>query len=157
MRHVISALVQNQPGVLARIVGLFSARGFNIESLAVGETEDPETSRLTVVVGGDDNILEQVRKQLGKVIEVIKVQDFSGERFLERDLMLLKVNAPAGKRSEIMEIAQVFRAKVVDVGEKSLILETTGPEEKVDALIRLLRPYGIKELARTGRIALLRG
>jgi len=157
MRHVISALVQNQPGVLARIVGLFSARGFNIESLAVGETEDPETSRLTVVVGGDDSILEQVRKQLGKVIEVIKVQDFSGERFLERDLMLLKVNAPAGKRTEIMEIAQVFRAKVVDVGEKSLILETTGPEDKVDALIRLLRPYGIKELARTGRIALLRG
>lgn len=156
MRHVISALVQNQPGVLARIVGLFSARGFNIESLAVGETEDASVSRLTVVVGGDDLILEQVRKQLGKVIEVIKVQDFKDERFVERDLMLLKVTALPGKRSEIMEIAQVFRAKIIDVGEKSLILETTGPEEKVNALIRLLRPYGIKELARTGRIALLR-
>jgi acetolactate synthase-1/3 small subunit len=156
MRHVISALVQNQPGVLARIVGLFSARGFNIESLAVGETEDPAQSRLTVVVGGDDSILEQVRKQLGKVIEVIKVQDYSEEPFVERDLMLIKVHAPPSKRGEIMEIAQVFRAKVVDVGEKSMILETTGPEDKINAFIRLMRPYGIRELARTGRIALLR-
>jgi acetolactate synthase-1/3 small subunit len=156
MQHVISASVQNKPGVLARIVGLFSARGFNIESLAVGPTEDPATSRLTVVVAGDDSILEQVRKQLGKVIEVIKVQDFSAERYVERDLMLLKVTAPPAKRGEIMEIAQVFRAKVIDVGEKSMVLETTGPEEKIEAFIRLMRPYGIKELARTGRIALLR-
>ena len=157
MRHVITALVENKPGVLARIVGLFSARGFNIESLAVGETENDEISRLTVVVGGDESILEQVRKQLGKVIDVIKVQDLSGEPFVERDLMLVKVSAAPAKRSEIMEIAHVFRAKVVDVSEKAMILEVTGPEEKVNAFVRLMRPYGIKELARTGRIAMLRG
>jgi acetolactate synthase-1/3 small subunit len=157
MRHVISALVQNQPGVLARIVGLFSARGFNIESLAVGETESPDTSRLTVVVGGDDTILEQVRKQLGKVIEVIKVQDFSEERYVERDLLLVKVSVAPARRSEIIQIAQVFEARVVDIGEKTMMLEATGPEEQIGDLIRLLRPYGIKDLARTGRLALLRG
>lgn len=156
MRHVISAHVENKPGVLARIVGLFSARGFNIESLAVGETEEKAVSRLTVVVGGDDAILEQVRKQLGKVVEVLKVQDFSGEKYVERDLMLIKVGAPPAKRSEILEIAQIFRAKIVDVGSKSVILETTGTEDKINALIQMLRPYGIKELARTGRIALMR-
>lgn len=156
MRHVISALVENKPGVLARIVGLFSARGFNIESLAVGETEDPEISRLTVVVGGDESILEQVRKQLGKVVDVIKVQDISEERFVERDLMLLKVSAPAAKRAELIEIANVFRAKAVDLGDKTIMFEITGPEEKINAFIRLMRPYGIKELARTGRIAVLR-
>ncbi|MHC4871043.1 MAG: acetolactate synthase small subunit [Planctomycetota bacterium] len=156
MRHVISALVENKPGVLARIVGLFSARGFNIESLAVGETEDPEISRLTVVVGGDESILEQVRKQLGKVIDVLKVQDISDERFVERDLMLMKVSAPPAKRAELMEIANVFRAKVVDLGDKTIMFETTGPEEKINAFIKLMKPYGIKELARTGRIAVLR-
>ncbi len=156
MRHLIIAMVQNRPGVLARIVGLFAARGFNIESLAVGETEDEAVSRLTVVVAGDESIVEQVRKQLGKVVDVLKVQDLAGEKYVERDLMLLKVHAPARRRSEILEIAHVFRAKVVDVGERNLVLETTGPEAKIDALIRLMRPYGIKELARTGRIAMIR-
>jgi acetolactate synthase-1/3 small subunit len=157
MRHVISALVENKPGVLARIVGLFSARGFNIESLTVGETENPEVSRMTVVVGGDESILEQVRKQLGKVIDVLKVQDISDEKYVERDLMLLKVHALPDKRAEIMEVANIFRAKAVDIGEKSIIFETTGPEDKINAFVRLMRPYGIKELARTGRIAMLRG
>lgn len=156
MRHVISALVENKPGVLARIVGLFSARGFNIESLTVGETENPEVSRMTVVVGGDESILEQVRKQLGKVIDVLKVQDISDEKYVERDLMLVKVNALPDKRAEIIEVANVFRAKAVDLGEKTIIFEITGPEDKINAFIRLIRPYGIKELARTGRIAMLR-
>ncbi len=156
MRHIISALVENKPGALARIVGLFSARGFNIESLAVGETENSEVSRLTIIVGGDEAILEQVRKQLGKVIDVLKVQDISDDSFVERDLMLLKVSAKAGKRPEIIEIANVFRAKVVDLGEKTIMFELTGPEEKINAFINLMRPYGIKELARTGRIAVLR-
>lgn len=157
MRHVISALVQNRPGVLARIVGLFSARGFNIESLAVGETENSNVSRLTVVVGGDDAILEQVRKQLGKVVDVIKVQDYSSEPYVERDLMLIKVKCPPAKRSELIDLSEVFRATVLDVGEKSLMFQLTGDEEKVEAFIRLLQPYGIVELCRTGRIAMLRG
>jgi len=157
MRHVISAIVENKPGVLAHIAGLFAGRGFNIDSLAVGETEDPARSRMTVVVRGDDAVLEQVRKQLGKIVDVIKVTDYGGEKVVERDLMLLKVSARPEKRGEVFEIADVFRGKVVDIGPRHLTLEVSGPEEKIDAFVDLLRPYGIKEVVRTGRIALARG
>jgi len=157
MRHVISAIVENKPGVLAHIAGLFAGRGFNIDSLNVGETEDPERSRLTVVARGDDAVLEQVRKQLGKIIDVIKVVDFSGTETVERDLMLIKVAANPEKRGEIFEIVEVFRGKVVDIGPKHLTLEVSGPEKKVEAFVDLMKPYGIKELVRTGRVALARG
>ncbi|MEA3367101.1 MAG: acetolactate synthase small subunit [Planctomycetota bacterium] len=157
MRHVISAIVENKPGVLAHIAGLFAGRGFNIDSLAVGETEDPTRSRMTVVARGDDAVLEQVRKQLGKIIDVIKVLDYSDTQLVERDLMLVKVSARPEKRGEIFEIVEVFRGKVVDIGPKHLTLEVSGPEEKIDAFIDLLKPYGIKEVVRTGRIALARG
>ena len=156
MKHIISALVENKPGVLAHVSGLFSARGFNIESLAVGETEDPELSRMTIVASGDDAILEQVRKQLGKLINVVKVQDFGGIRCVERDLALIKVNAPAGKRSEIVELVDIFRAGIVDVGHSELMIELAGAEDKLAAFIDLMRVYGIVEMARTGRIALTR-
>ena len=157
MRHVISILVENKVGVLARITGLISGRGFNIDSLAVGETENPAISRITIIVRGDDAILEQVRKQIGKVIDVIKVIDFTNEEFVERDLMLLKVNCPIGKRGEIIEIVDIFRGKIVDVGQKDLIIEIAGTEDKLEAMLSLLRPYGIKELVRTGSIAIARG
>lgn len=157
MRHIISATVQNKPGVLARVAGLFSARGFNIESLAVGETEDPTRSRMTVVVAGDESILEQVRKQLGKLIDTIKVQDFQNTPCVKRDLMLIKVKCNAAKRGELMEIVNVFRGKVVDLAEKSIMVEVSGPEDKVDAFVNLMRPYGIAEMVRTGRIAMARG
>lgn len=157
MRHVISVLVENKVGVLARITGLISGRGFNIDSLAVGETESPSLSRITIVVRGDDAILEQVRKQMGKVIDVIKVIDFTSEDFIERDLMLLKVYCPLGKRGEIIEIVDIFRGKIVDVGLKDIVIEIAGTEEKLEAMIGLLRPYGIKELVRTGSIAIARG
>lgn len=157
MRHVISLLVENKVGVLARITCLISGRGFNIDSLAVGETDNPALSRMTIIVRGDDAILEQVRKQLGKIIDVIKVIDFSSEEFVERDLMLLKVNVPAGKRGEIIEIVEIFRGKIIDVSQKDLVIELAGAEDKLEAMINLLRPYGIKELVRTGSIAIGRG
>ena len=157
MRHVISLLVENKVGVLARITSLISGRGFNIDSLAVGETENPALSQMTIVVKGDDAVVEQVRKQLGKIIDVIKVVDFSNDEFVERDLMLLKVYVPPGKRSEIIEIVEIFRGKIVDVGQKDLVIELAGMEEKLEAMIQLLRPYGIKELVRTGSIAIGRG
>lgn len=157
MRHVISVIVENKVGVLARITCLISGRGFNIDSLAVGETENPALSRITIVVKGDDAILEQVRKQISKVINVIKVTDFTNEEFVERDLMLIKVNVPAGKRGEIIEIADIFRGKIVDVGQKDLVIEIAGTEDKLEAMLDLLRPYGIKELVRTGSIAIARG
>lgn len=157
MRHVISLLVENKVGVLARITGLISGRGFNIDSLAVGETENPALSRMTIVVRGDDAILEQVRKQLGKIIDVIKVIDFTAEEFVERGLMLLKVNVPAGKRGEIIEIAEIFRGKIVDVSPRDLVIEISGVEDKLEAMVNLLRSYGIKELVRTGSIAIGRG
>jgi len=156
MKHIISALVENKPGVLAHVSGLFSARGFNIESLAVGETENPELSRMTIVVSGDDAILEQVRKQLGKLINVVKVQDFSTVEYVERDLALIRVNAPPNKRGEIIELANIFRAAIVDVAHSELMIELTGTEDKVTAFIDLMRAYGIVELVRTGRIALTR-
>lgn len=157
MRHVLSALVQNQPGVLAQVSGMFASRGFNIDSLAVSETEDPHLSRITVVIMGDDRHLEQVRKQLEKIVTVVKVQDFSRLNYVERDLMLIRVHAPREKRPELQALVQIFRAKVVDVGQDSLLIEISGQESKLEAFIEEMRPYGIEELARTGRIALIRG
>ena len=157
MRHVISALVMNEPGVLANVANLFSARGFNIDSLVVGRTENPELSRMTVVLDADENTLEQVRKQLAKLVPVVKVRDFAGTKYIERDLALVTVGVSAGNRSEVIEIVNLFRGKVVDVAKNSLIVELSGPEEKVEALIELLQPFGIKELARTGVIAMSRG
>ena len=157
MRHVLSALVQNQPGVLAHISGMLASRAFNIDSLAVGETEDPHLSRMTFVVHGDDAELEQVRKQLDKIVTVVKVQDISSEDFVERDLMLVKVKASPTQRMEITLLVEMFRARVVDVSPGDLMLEISGQERKIEAFIDLMRPYGILELARTGRIALVRG
>ena len=157
MRHVLSALVQNQPGVLAHISGMLASRGFNIDSLAVGETEDANLSRMTFVVKGDDNVLDQLRKQLDKVVTVVKVHDISTEDFVERDLMLIKVKAPPAKRMEISLLVEMFRARVVDISQDTLIIENSGREDKIEAFIDLMRPYGIIELARTGRIALVRG
>lgn len=156
-RHIISALVYNKPGVLARIATLFAARGYNIDSLAVGETDDPNISRMTIVVRGDERILEQVEKQLNKIIDVIKVYEFSKIEHVERDLILIKVNATNKNRAEIIEIAEIFRAKIVDVSHHNLVLEITGDEEKIKAFVELLKPYGIKELVRTGVIAIARG
>jgi acetolactate synthase-1/3 small subunit len=157
MRHVLSALVQNQPGVLAHISGMLASRGFNIDSLAVGETEKPELSRITFVVHGDDSELEQVRKQLGKIVTVVKVLDISSEDFVERDLMLIKVTSNPHQRTEIVLLVEMFRGRVVDIGPTSLMIEISGQEQKIEAFIELMRPYGIVELARTGRIALVRG
>ena len=157
MRHVISALVQNEPGVLASVAGLFSARGFNIDSLVVGRTENPDLSRMTVVCTGDDNTLEQIRKQLAKLVPVIKVRDFKGAAYVERDLCLVTVGIAPEQRSEVIEIVNLFRGRVVDVAKASLMVEIAGTEEKIEALIELLTPYGIKELARTGVIAMARG
>ena len=157
MRHVLSALVHNQPGVLAHVSGMLASRGFNIDSLAVGETETPNLSRMIFVVEGDDAVLEQIRKQLDKVVTVVKVQDISSEDFVERDLMLIKVKAPSPKRVEITLLVEMFRGRVVDISPANLMVEISGQERKIEAFIELMRPYGILELARTGRIALVRG
>lgn len=157
MRHTISVLVENKFGVLARIASLFSARGFNIDSLAVGETEDPNVSRMTIVVRGDERILEQIEKQLNKLIDVIKVTDFVQTEHLERDLALIKVKADKSDRSEILQIADIFRAKIVDVSPGSVIIEMTGDEEKILALVNMLKPFGVKEMVRTGIVAMARG
>jgi acetolactate synthase I/III small subunit len=157
MRHVLSALVQNQPGVLAQISGMLASRGFNIDSLAVGETEDANLSRMTFVVHGDDAELEQVRKQLDKVVTVVKVHDISSEDFVERDLMLIKVHANSSQRVEITLLVEMFRGRIVDISAENLMVEISGQERKIEAFIELMRPYGILELARTGRIALVRG
>ena len=157
MRHVISCLVMNRRGVLAHIANLFASRGFNIDSLAVGETEDPKTSRMSIVIRGDDFIIEQIRKQLSNVIDVIKVTDLTNVDFVERDLALVKVNAPPSKRPEIFQITDVFRGRIVDVAPREMMVEMVGPEAKIEAFLDLIRPYGIKEVARTGRIAMARG
>ena len=157
MRHVISALVENKPGVLAHISGMFSSRGFNIDSLTVGETEDARFSRMTIATTGDDAVVEQIRKQLERLVDVIKVVDFSGQDYVERDLMLIKVHAPSGRRGEVFELAEVFKCTVVDIGAKHVMLEVAGPENKLEALIALMKPFGIKEMARTGRVGLRRG
>jgi len=155
-RYIISCTVENKPGVLSHVAGLFSSRGFNIDSLTVSETEDPAHSRMTIVTHGDEATLEQIRKQLGKIISVIKVQDFTLEDYIERNLMLVKVHAPPAKRSEIFQIADVFRARIVDMGLKSLTIEVAGPSAKLEAILNLLRPYGLKEVIRSGRIAMTR-
>ena len=157
MKHTLSVLVENKPGVLARVAGLFSRRGFNIDSLAVGVTENPEISRMTIVVKGDDRVLEQVTKQLNKLIEVIKVSDLRAEESVERELVMIKVVAEPKTRSGIMQIADIFRARIVDVSPKTLIIEITGDETKINAMESLLKQFGIKELARTGKVALTRG
>ena len=157
MRHVLSALVQNVPGVLSHISGMLASRGYNIESLAVGETEDPHLSRMTFVVVGDDNVLEQVRKQLEKIVTVVRVDDISAQDHVERDLMLVKVAAPAGRRSEIRELVDIFRGRIVDVAPEMVMIELSGQEQKLQAFIEMIRPFGIIELVRTGRIAMVRG
>jgi len=157
MRHVLSALVQNQPGVLAHVSGMLASRNFNIDSLAVGETEHHDLSRMTLVVHGDDKVVDQVRKQLDKIITVVRVDDFSSENFVERDLMLIKVKCPAEKRAEIALMVETFRGRTVDIQSDNVMVEVSGSEGKVVAFIDLMRPYGILELARTGRIALVRG
>lgn len=157
MEHVISVLVENRFGVLAHIAGMFSGRGFNIDSLAVGETEDTSVSRMTIVVRGDDAVVQQILKQLNRQVDVIKVEDLAQEKFIARELMLLKVETTAKTRGEIIEIADVFRSKVVDVQQKSLTIEASGSGEKLNALLDLLRGYGVKELVRTGRIGIARG
>ena len=157
MKHVISALVQNQPGVLAHVAGMFAARGFNIDSLVVGRTEDPELSCMTIVVIGDDSVLEQVRKQLGKVVPVVKVRDFTEVASVQRDLLLIRVHAPGDRRPEVVDLVNLFRGRVADVAKDSLIVEMTGTEDKLEAFTDLVRPYGIRELARTGVLAMQRG
>ena len=156
MKHTISVLVENKFGVLSRVAGLFSGRGFNIDSLSVGETNDTTISRMTIVVRGDDTVLEQVTKQLNKLIDVIKVIDVTGDDFIERELVLIKVSIGSKTRSELMQIVDVFRAKIVDVAHESMVVEITGSEGKIQAFLDLLKPFGVKELARTGKVALAR-
>jgi len=157
MRHVISALVINESGVLASVAGMFAARGFNIDSLVVGRTENPELSRMTIVCTADDNTIEQVRKQLAKLVPVVKVRDFKDAAYVERDLLLVKVGVGPDKRGEVIEIVSLFRGKVVDVSPDSVMVELVGTEEKLEAFIELMKPYGIEEVARTGVIAMARG
>jgi len=156
-KHTIAVLVENKFGVLSRVAGLFSARGYNIESLSVGETLDPSVSRMTIVVTGDEFVIEQVTKQLHKLIDVIKVSDLTDDDHVERELMLIRVNAEPQHREEILRTADIFRAKVVDVTPVSFTLEATGDEPKLEALVELLRPMGIQELVRTGKVAIARG
>ena len=156
-QHTFAVLVENKFGVLGRITGLFSARGFNIESLSVAVTEDPTVSRITLVTEGDEKILEQVNKQLNRLIDVIKVTDLSEESHVDRELVLIKVHAEAESRAEVLRLADIFRAKIVDVTSKTYILEVTGDEGKIRALIELLKPLGIKEVVRTCKIAIARG
>lgn len=157
MRHVLSALVQNVPGVLSHISGMLASRGYNIDSLAVGETEDPRLSRMTFVVVGDAAVLDQVRKQLEKIVTVVRVDDISSRDYVERDLMLIKVRAGSGSRSEISELVDIFRGRIVDVSAEFVMVEISGKERKIEAFIDLMRPFGILELVRSGRIAMVRG
>jgi acetolactate synthase-1/3 small subunit len=157
MKHTLAILVENKPGVLTRVAGLFSRRGFNIESLAVGVTENADTSRITIVVSGDDHVLEQVEKQLNKLIDVIRVSDIPPDESVSRELALIKVGVDSTTRAEVMQIVDVFRAKIVDVGIKSLVVEVTGDESKINAMEQLLRHFGIREMVRTGKIAMNRG
>ena len=156
MKHIISALVENKPGVLAHVAGMFAARGFNIDSLVVGRTEDPNLSRMTIVVIGDDRIVEQVRKQLGRIVPVVKVQDYVDKPVVARDLMLVSVAVPPEKRPEVFALIEMFRGRVVDIGSKTLMIEVSGPESKIEAFLDVCKPYGIKSVARTGTIAMPR-
>ena len=157
MKHTVAALVEDRPGVLNRVASLFRRRGFNIDSLAVGETETHNLSRMTFVVHGDDNVLDQVRKQLDKIVTVVRVDDISSENFVERDLMLIKVRCAGAQRPEVFQLSESFRGRVVDIQHDNVLIEISGTEGKVEAFIELMRPYGILELARTGRIAMVRG
>ncbi|MCG2806654.1 MAG: acetolactate synthase small subunit [Actinomycetota bacterium] len=157
MQHTLSVLVENKPGVLTRVTSLFARRGFNIDSLAVGVTEDEKLSRITLVVSAADTPLEQITKQLHKLVNVLKIQDLDPDDMVDRELVLFKVNAAPERRHEIIEIANVFRTKIVDVGRNSLTIEATGSSDKLEAMEDLFRAYGIKEMARTGKIALARG
>ena len=156
-RHVLSILVENQSGVLSRVSGLFSRRGYNIDSLSVGETEDPKVSRMTIVVRGDDNILEQIKKQLNKLIDVIKIVELDTQQSVFRELALIKVKTSMASRASIIEIVDIFRAKIVDVANETLTVEMTGDERKIEAFIKIMEPYGISEIVRTGLTALERG
>jgi acetolactate synthase-1/3 small subunit len=157
MRHTISILVENEFGVLARVAGLFSGRGFNIDSLSVAKTLDPSLSRITLVTEGDDRIVEQITKQLNKLICVIKVSDFQDTPHVEREMALIKVAADERTRGEILNIINIFRAKVIDAGPRSFVIEVTGDEGKITAILDLLKPLGIKEIVRTGKVAVQRG
>ena len=157
MQHTITVLVENKPGVLARVSGLFARRGFNIESLAVSITDDPTVSRMTIVVVGDDSTLDQINKQTNKLIDVIKVIDYSNVPIVERELAMIKVAAESGQRAEIMQIVDIFHAKIIDISDTTFTIEVTGGIDKVDAIERLLLPFGITEVVRTGKIAMARG
>ncbi len=156
MKHILSALVLNKPGVLAHVAGMFAARAFNIDSLAVGRTDDPSLSRITIVVIGDDRVVEQVRKQLAKIVAVVKVQDFIGQDVVARDLMLIGVTCVPEKRPEMMALIEMFNGKVVDIAQKYVMVEIAGPESKIEAFIDTCRPYGIKSMVRTGTVAMAR-
>jgi acetolactate synthase-1/3 small subunit len=158
MKHILSLTVENKPGVLTRVAGLFTRRGYNIDSLAVGETEDPEVSRITLTVHGEDAVIEQITKQVNKLVDVIKIVDLSESEHVEREMVFIKVNAGnATARSEIKQLADIFRARIVDVAEKNMIIELTGSESKIESMENLLKKYGIKEVVRTGKIAIARG
>jgi len=158
MRHTIAVLVKDHPGVLARVAGLFTRRRFNIESIAVGHTEKKGITRMTIIVGGDERVLEQITKQLNKLIDVIRVRDLSPQNSVERELALIKVHTDSlAARSEIIQLVEIFRANVVDVERHALTIETTGTEDKVNAIVKLLEPFGLLEIVRTGKIALSRG
>ena len=157
MRHTIAVLVENEFGVLSRVAGLFSGRGFNIESLCVAETTDPKVSRMTIVTSGNDQIIEQILKQLNKLVPVLKVIDFTGTETVDRELVLVKVNADNGNKAEVLRLVDIFRAKIVDVAPRCYTIEMTGGEGKVSAFLQMLRPIGMKEVVRTGKIAISRG
>ena len=157
MQHTIAVIMENKSGVLTRIAGLFSRRSFNIDSLSVGATDNPDYSRMTITVQGDRDVLEQVIKQLSKLINVIRVSELEAGESVERELAVIKVSADKESRSEIMQIVNIFRAKIIDVSHRSMIIEVTGDEEKIDAIVQLLRQFGIKEIARTGKVSMVRG
>ncbi len=156
-KHTLSVTVENRPGVLARIANLFSRRGYNIESLTVGTTETPGISRMTIVVEGDDTIIEQVTKQFHKLVDVVKIVDLTDDRAVERELVLIKVRADKNTRGEIVQLADIFRARIVDIGRSTLVIEATGDEGKIDAIEDAMRPFGIVEMVRTGKLAIMRG
>jgi len=156
MRHTISVLVENKFGVLARVAGLFSGRGYNIESLSVAPTIDPDTSHMTIVTRGEDRVIEQVIKQLNKLVDVIKVSDLTAKNFVEREMVLIKVSSEDEKRSEVLRVVDIFRGRIIDMSNKGFIIEVTGTEDKINAMLTLLKPLGLKEIARTGFVAMMR-
>lgn len=157
MKHTLTVLVENRPGVLTRVAGLFARRGYNIDSLAVGMTENSAISRMTIVVEGDDYVIEQVTRQLDKLVDVIEVLDITADQYVERELILIKVDAAPKVRGEIMQIVDIFRARIVDIGKDSLIIEATGDLGKINAIVSSMKPFGIREVVRTGKIAVVRG